>query len=336
MSSFDSFRLDLRAALGGFLKDPGLVNAVLDAVETVAQHYSVERVDPAAAFQPDALEILESYLTAKSVEEKSPGTIKTYRSYLAAFLRFAGRPVQEITAAVIRDYLLLCKNHKHYKDNSMETLRRCINGFFDFCVTEEIILKNPCKRIHPIRCEKKARSGMKLIELEYIRCSCRTLRERALVDFLYSTGCRVSEVCNCMLSDVDWENKTVTVHLGKGKVTRCTFLNPESEVSLKAYLTSRASSGAYLFTRERGSSDKPLTPKCIQDIIRRIVSRAQISTHVTPHVFRHTLATVALHNGMPVEHVQRLLGHANINTTMIYAEVDNDDVRLSHLRHLAS
>lgn len=334
--SNDSFKLNLRAALYDFIDDTSLIDSVLQAVEKVSADYTIVSSIPSVPCRHNSLDVLDAYLTAKSVEEKSPGTIRTYRSYISAFLRFAGKSVNEITTSDIREYLLLCKNQKHYKDNSMETLRRCINGFFDFCCLEEIILKNPCKRIRPIRCEKKARTGMKLIELEYIRNSCRTLRERALVDYLYSTGCRVSEVCNVKLSDLDWENKTVIIRLGKGKVTRRTFLNPESEVSLRSYLASRASSCPYLFAREHGSSDKALTPKCIQDIIRKVVSRANITTHVTPHVFRHTLATVAIHNGMPVEHVQRLLGHANINTTMIYAQVDNDDVRLSHLRHLAS
>lgn len=336
MTSYDSFRLDLRAALSAYIKDLSLVNAVLSSVDAVSVGYTISCAVVTRS-PMTALDTLETFLTAKAVEEKSPGTLRTYRSYLSAFLRFAARPVQEITTQVIRDYLLFCRNRKHYKDNSLETVRRCINGFFDFCVLEELIVKNPCKRIRPIRCERKARTAMKLIELEYIRRSCRTLRERALVDFLFSTGCRVSEVCNCMLTDIDWEAKTVTVRLGKGKVTRCTFINPESEVSLRAYLASRPSPGAYLFARDRGASAGPLTPKCLQDEIRRIVSRSpKVSTHVTPHVFRHTLATVALRNGMPVEHVQRLLGHANINTTMIYADVDNDAVRLSHLRHLAS
>lgn len=337
MNCFDSFKHELHAALREYLPDPALLSAILATVQTVAVNYVFSMLPQHPEPQPSYSETLEIYLASKSIEEKSPGTIKTYRSYLSSFFRFAGKPVTLIGTDDIRRYLSFCKEQRHYKDNSMETTRRIINSFFDFCQAEEITRANPCRRIKPIRCEKRSRTSMKLVELEHIRNSCRTLREKALVDFLYSTGCRVSEVARCRIRDIDWEKKSILVELGKGKVTRTTFINPESEVSLKAYLAARASESDFIFARERGTGAGALTAKAIQDIIRKIVSRSdRIETHVTPHVFRHTVATVAIHNGMPVEHVQKMLGHANINTTMIYAEVGNDDVRISHQRFLAA
>ena len=337
MNSLDSFKHELHTALKEYLPDHSLVNAILATVEHVAKGYSIIPLPQHPEPERTYSETLEEYLTSKAVEEKSKGTLKTYRSYLSAFLRFAGKPVTEISTKDIRNYISFCKEQKHYKDNSLETTRRCINSFFDFCLTEEITRNNPCKRIKPIKHEKKSRTSMKLIELEYIRRSCRTLREKALVDFLYSTGCRVSEVSKCRVKNIDWEKKSILIELGKGKVTRTTFINTESEVSLKAYLAVRESENDYIFARDRGKSSGPLSVKCIQDIVRKVVARSgKVETHVTPHVFRHTVATVAIHNGMPVEHVQKMLGHANINTTMIYAEVGNEDVRISHQKFLAA
>lgn len=178
---------------------------------------------------------------------------------------------------------------------------------------------------------------MKRIELEYIRNACTNLRDKALVDFLYSTGARVTELCYAKIENIDWEKKSLLIEHGKGDVTRFTYLNPECEVSLKAYLNSRKDNSPYIFARTRGDSSLPLTAKSIQSTIDNIVVRSgrNFSVHITPHIFRHTIATVLLRNGMPVEQVQRFLGHANINTTMIYAEVSDDVVRHSHFMYAA-
>lgn len=334
MSCCESFKLALSLVLSQQLPAK-YMPAVINAVEFVAKKYTILSNE---STKPTLLcdDVMRCFLTAKTVEEKSTGTIKTYRSFLSGFFDFINKDIAEITTSDIRSYLSNCKQVKQYKDNTMETVRRVLNGFFDFCQTEDLILKNPCKRIKPIKCAKSPRHAMKPIELEKIRFSCANLREKALVDFLYSTGCRVSELCRCKLSNIDWEKKTVLIEQGKGKVTRLTFLNPESEVSLRNYLASRDSESPYIFAKTHGKSVKPLVPETIQRLIKKISERANdVQTHVTPHVFRHTVATLALSNGMPVEQVQRFLGHANINTTLIYAEVNVDDVRRSHAKYVA-
>ena len=202
---------------------------------------------------------------------------------------------------------------------------------------ESIVTINPVKRIATIKVEDSPRHAMQRTELEYLRNACLSLRDKALVDFLYSTGGRVSEVCNARITDINWEKKSVSIRHGKGNKSRLTYLNPEAEVSLKAYLASRSDSSPYIFTRIRGRSDKPLSPKAIQEAIGKIVlnSSRDFSVHITPHIFRHTIATVALRNGMPLEQVQRFLGHSKPETTLIYAEVSDDDVRRSHSMYAA-
>ena len=223
------------------------------------------------------------------------------------------------------------------KNSTIGNVYRVLNSFFEWCTTEGICPANPVKRITSIKQEKKPRKAMKRIELEYLRNACTNPRDKALVDFLYSTGVRVSELCNARIDHIDWERKTILIEHGKGNVTRPTYMNPVSEVSLKTYLASRSDDSPYLFTRTRGRSADPLDAKTVQNAIDRIVrlSGRKFSVRITPHVFRHTIATVLLRNGMPVEQVQRFLGHANINTTMIYAEVRDEDVSRSHSLYAA-
>ena len=172
------------------------------------------------------------------------------------------------------------------------------------------------------------------IELETVRKSCRTLREKALVDFLYSTAARVSEVCALDLKHIDFTEHTVRIEHGKGNKGRTTFLNAEAEISLKAYLASRKDDSTVLFAPARGPAHH-LCKKTMEQEISNIVSRCHVSVKVTPHVFRHTAASLALQRGMPIDQVQKWLGHARIQTTLRYAKTLNFDVKISHQKYVA-
>lgn len=303
---------------------------------TVAQIMEAVNAAIGEEHQPQEPEILTMYIEAKSVEEKSKRTLKLYRCVVSRFLQSVRCPVSSITTADIRHYINECKKAGN-KNTTIGNVRRILNGFFEWCILEGLCTVNPVKRVSAIKQEKSPRKAMKPIELEYIRNACMTLREKALVDFLYSTGVRVSEACNVKIDHIDWEQKTVLIEHGKGDVTRKTYLNPKAEVSLRAYLDSREDDSPFIFAREHGAAAKPLDAKTIQKAIDQITSRSgrTFSVRITPHVFRHTIATVLLRNGMPVEQVQRFLGHANINTTMIYAEVRDEDIRRSHSLYAA-
>lgn len=296
----------------------------------------MECVDLALGTEPKEQDVLQMYLDAKAVEEKSPETIKLYRCILTQFLSTVTCSVASITTSDVRHFLSVCKDSGQ-KASTISNTRRILSSFFEWCVLERLVTLNPVKRISAIKVEKSPRKAMKRIELEYIRSACADLRERALVDFLYSTGARVSEVCHAEITDIDWDRHSVIIRQGKGNVTRETFLNPAAEVSLRSYLASRSDTSPFIFTRSRGSSNEPLNPKTIQETIDKITARSgwRFSIRITPHVFRHTIATVLLQNGMPVEQVQRFLGHSKMDTTLIYAEVSNDDVRRSHSLYAA-
>ena len=311
-----------KAQFAAMLTDGMTVAQILKAFDAVATQCGCTPKDP---------DILTMWLEAKTVEEKSTKTVKLYRSIVSRFLQSVSRPVSSVTTADIRHYLTLCKEAGN-KNSTIGNVRRVLNGFFEWCVLEGICVINPVRRVSSIKQEKSPRKSMKPIELEYLRNACHSLRDKALIDFLYSTGVRVSELCNARIDHIDWEQKTVLIEHGKGDVTRITYLNPEAEVSLRAYLDSRSDDSPYVFTPSFNRSAKPLNPKAIQNAVERIVvqSGRTYSCRITPHVFRHTIATVLLRNWMPVEQVQRFLGHAKIDTTLIYAEIRDDDVRRSH------
>lgn len=309
------------------LSDGMTVIQIMEAFDAVAVSLDI---------RPEEPEILMMFLDAKAVEEKSKRTIKLYRSVLSRFLRDIQKAVSQIDTADIRHFLASCKQKGH-KNVTLGNTRKILNCFFEWCILEGICTVNPVKRVASIKVEKSPRHAMKPIELEYLRNACESLRDKAMIDFLYSTGVRVSEFCHARIDNIDWEKKTVLIEHGKGDVTRKTYLNPKAEVSLRAYLDSRADDSPFIFARIKGKSDKPLDAKTVQDAVDRIVRAAgrSFSVRITPHVFRHTIATVLLRNGMPVEQVQRFLGHSNINTTMIYAEVRDEDVRRSHSLYAA-
>lgn len=321
-----------KSAFSSMLSDGMPASQVLRCLDAVAGAYEIRaRESSAAGPEPLAL-----FLAAKSVEEKSPNTLKLYKSVISSFLSSLRVQLPSVTVNDVRLHLFACRQ-RGMKPVTVSNVRRILNSFFEWCAAEQLVPANPVRRIAPIRPEKSPRRAMQRVELEYLRAACVTLRDKALVDFLYSTGARVSECCRAQISDIDWIRKTVLIRHGKGNTSRLTYLNPEAEVSLRAYLAGRRDPSPYIFARSRGSSCLPLNPKSVQDAVSALAARSgrAFSVRITPHVFRHTVATVALRNGMPLEQVQRFLGHANINTTMIYASVSDEDVRRSHGLHVS-
>lgn len=241
------------------------------------------------------------------------------------------KKAEDITANDIRVYLYNAQESRGLSNRTLDSRRTAIHAFFEWAANEGYIGKNPCRVIKNIKYERIEKQPLTDMELERIRQVCETVRERAIVEFLYSTGARITEACTVKISDIDFHKGEVVV-LGKGNKHRTTYLNARSKLLLKQYIASRNDETEYLFVSER----KPhgaLKKEAIERIIKLIGERAELDRPLTPHLFRHTLATLMLQRGTPITEVQKILGHVNINTTMIYAKVADEDVKASHMKY---
>lgn len=337
MNGYESFKTEFVSHLTNIDLPDGVMEKILHAADLTAQRYTIARTETSIIAAENSFpEVAKLFLVARTVEERSKNTIDLYRYTLTKFFNAIRKPVGQISSNDIRLYLANYKSLRQVKNITIATIRNIIGNFFEWCTFSGYLSVNPVKFIMKVKTEKHPRSAMSSIELEHLRSVCCTLREKAMIDFLFSTGCRVSEMCNAKIANINWLDHSIYIEHGKGDVSRTVYLNAEAEVSLRAYLSSRKRQSVYIFTAERNiSGDNPLCSRQIQKIVRKIQARAEVvKTHVTPHILRHTMATTALGNGMPIEQVQQLLGHANINTTLIYAKVNQSDVQRSHQRYV--
>lgn len=208
-------------------------------------------------------------------------------------------------------------------------MRSIICTFFCWASTEGYIATNPAVTVRPIKYSRVPRKALTQKELEIVRRAVRTDRDLAIVETLYSTGCRVAELCSILMSDVDWNKREITI-LGKGGKYRTVYINAKAEYALEIYLGSRKHNSVWLFCNDRGGGQ--MKPSNIQRIFSVIEEKTGIV--VSPHIIRHTMATQALLGGTGIELVQRMLGHSDISTTMIYAEVDQSSVHSAHQRSI--
>lgn len=271
------------------------------------------------------------YMVTKKIEGRSDGTLRLYRLYLEHMFNTIGKQVEDISANDIRLYLYQLRETGNISDRTLNNRRVIINTFFDWCCKEGYIKNNPCTNINAIKYEIKLREPFTELEMEVIRNSCKSLKEKALIEFLFSTGCRVSELCGVRLDDVNYVTKEVKL-FGKGKKHRISYINAKAEIALKEYLASRNDPTEYLFVSDKHPHDK-LTTAAIEKILRNLGKRTGMKIY--PHRFRHTFATVALNRGMPLAEVQCVLGHSSIDTTLIYAKISQDSVAKNHKKCLA-
>ena len=288
-----------------------------------------------AVYMQELPESAKAYLVCKKLAGLSDHTLKNYKITLGVFFRTVQKMPEKITTNDIRLFLYVHQEQKKVSMKTLDKYRECISCYFAWCYNEGYIQSNPAKSLVPIKYEHKPREALTQVELEQLRAACDDLREHAIIEVLYSTGCRVSELTALKQSDIDWSEKSV--HLfGKGKKHRTSFLNAKAEVALKAYLASRSDDCEYLIVTNR-KPYRRISNAGIQKIVRKLSSRASFSSgkSVTPHILRHTTATTALHRGMPITDISKLLGHENISTTMIYAKTSIADVKMGHSKYIA-
>lgn len=271
----------------------------------------------------DAEDYLNLYLNSIRLENYSEETIINYNYVLRAFINFIEKPIVQVNTADIRKYLA---SFSHLKSGTISTKLIILRSFFNWLVREEILLRNPTLKIKMPKQPKRLREGLTIEELEIVRESCITVRERALIEVFYSTGCRLSEIRALDIDDINWQDMSTYV-IGKGDKERKVYLSFKALFHLKKYLKSRNDDCPALFATER-TPYRRLTNSGIQYQINKIEQRSKISKKLTPHILRHTFAMLGMESGMEIADLQHLLGHENPNTTtQVYAPVSEERKR---------
>jgi site-specific recombinase XerD len=307
------------------------IRRILSAVELVASDYEFKRRETSlVVYENELPKLAKMYIVCKKVEGFSAGTIYNYTKYLTNFFCTVMKMPEQVTANDVRVYLYQYQKERNVSDRSLDKVRSCLAAFYKWMCEEEYIDRNPMLAVKCIRYEKKPRKPCSQTDLEYLRMACETPKQRAILEVLYSTGCRVGELVGLKKSDIDWQERTV--HLfGKGKKHRTSFLNAKAEVALREYLETRTDDNEYLFVSDR-APHLQMHNSGIQKIMREMAERAggKVNVKVTPHVLRHTTATRMLENKADITSIQAILGHSNINTTMIYAHDTLENVKMEH------
>ena len=278
------------------------------------------------------LEYLQLFLDAKKIEGCSERTLQYYRVTIEKLLNQVEVPIRKISTEQIRAYLSEYQQINNCSKVTVDNVRRNISSFFSWLEEEDYILKSPMRRIHKIKTKQQVKEIISDEAIEMLRDSCCCPRDLAMIDLLYSTGIRVGELVNLNISDINFEARECVV-FGKGDKERRVYFDAKAKLHLKDYLKSRNDDNPALFV----TLDSPYARLKISGVeirIRELGRRMNLSK-IHPHKFRRTMATRAIDKGMPIEQVQKILGHSQIDTTMQYAIVNQNNVKSSHQRYIA-
>ena len=277
-------------------------------------------------------EYLEMFINAKKIEGCSLRTLNYYRSSVRHMLSMIKTPVRKITTEQLRAYLAAYQQINNCGKSTVDNIRRNISSFFSWLEEEDHILKSPMRRIHKIKTKTKVKETISDEDIERLRDHCEEIRDLAIIDLLYSTGIRVGELVNLDINDINFEERECIVY-GKGEKERRVYFDAKAKLHLQDYIASRTDSNPALFV----TLDSPYDRLKISgvEIRLRSLGRKLNLTKIHPHKFRRTMATRAIDKGMPIEQVQKLLGHSQIDTTMQYAIVNQNNVKNSHQKYIA-
>ena len=301
-------------------------SALHQKIMSIINDYAVERKNNSNI---DLQTHIDHFIAAKSIDGLSRRTLANYRLYLSLFAKFVDKNADAITTNDIRSYM----GSQKVCDNSLHTILNTLRSFFSWLTTEEVIIKNPTLKIKmQSKQNKSVRKSLSLEELERLRNACLTTKEKTLVEFFYSTGCRVSEVVGIHRNDIDFAQRSARV-IGKGNKERIVYFSIKAKLLLEQYLKQCRTSDM-LFTNDRAPYTA-LHTRSVQKIIKQLGRRAGLPEKVHPHLLRHTFATLSLNAGMDITIIQKLLGHSHLSTTEIYAQVSQSNIRQAYDRIVA-
>lgn len=320
-------------SVAGPILSPSQINNLKNSLALTVSKYEV-RPDQSKQqlydIQQENANTLRDFMEAKRIEGRSETTLYNYGKELAKMFLSLNKSYRDITSADVRDYLAWRKDSSHLVSSSIANMRMYLMSFFKWLQKEELITKNPMDKIGVIKTEKHVIQVLSDEEQEIIRCSCRTERDRAIIEVLSGTGMRVSELLGLNRTDVNFDTREVKV-MGKGAKERICFLTGAAKVHLKWYLESRTDSNPALFVLLREPFTR-MTKSGVEYLLKDIARTSKMpAVKLYPHKYRSTLATNMINKGCPVDMVQGILGHSNINTTLkCYVKVDKDAYKRAH------
>lgn len=309
--------------------------------------------DVAIRFEDKNAFYIQKFLASKIVNGCSQRTVEYYSKSMNFILQRINKPVEEITTDDIRLYLALRQKRDNVLKTTANNERRVISSFYAFLTEEEILGKNPVKKIKKIKETRKKKTAFTDMEIEKIRDTARNARERCIIEILLSTGCRVQELVEIKIEDIQ-DNK-ILVH-GKGDKYRTVYLNAKAILWIEKYLSERKDDNPYLFcggygvnggkARSNGNNgewykkkelvtpDTHVDKGSVEQMFRKLKKRGNIETSIYPHKFRRTCATLALRRGMPIVQVSKMLGHDSLETTQIYLDLNEQELEIAHRKYV--
>lgn len=297
-------------------------------LSTVISQYHVQRVE-ANEPHPDGEEKIKLFISSKHLEGLSRSTLDGYVLELRIFFRYVKKRTESITAADIRAFL---GKFNHLKMSTIGKKLSVLKSFFGWLTAEEILPRDPSAKLKTPKLEKRLPKALTIPELEMLREACKTVRQRAFIEIMYATGCRLSEVYGMDRDAINHQSMSCRV-IGKGNKEREVYFSFKAMYHLTKYLKSRTDDCEALMVTER-KPHRRLTKRGIQREISVIAKAAGLQNKVSPHVLRHTFATLTLNNGAELVAVQELMGHSHPQTTLRYARITEERKREQHKKYL--
>ena len=314
--------------------DPEILRRVKNALYMTLDKYEItQKCTEIRVVDNSWMDDLQRFIERKRISGKSEKTLSRYEYVLKNALSYINKPVADITEADLNGYIEYYKTFHRVANVTLEGTRLCLSSFFTWLHEHEFVGKNPSRGIDPIKIPHIIKKAYSDEELEKIRRSCKTIRDKAIVEFLYATGVRISEMTALNRDDVSVVDKTIIVY-GKGAKEREVYMTDISCMYLSQYLNSRDDDNIALFV----SNKKPhgrLTAGAVRSMLKKIGMDTGVEK-IHPHRFRRTCATNLLRKGMPIEEVAMILGHSKLDTTRVYICIDKDKVKSDHRRYMAA
>lgn len=308
-----SSRIDAQLTIA--LSDYEVTKAVTDIVPFTNEDYNAE--------------IIGKFIVDKTVKGLTNRTLNYYKTQLTSIFRKIGKPINMVSADDLKKYLAIRQIHDAVSDTTIENEFRVLSSLYTWMSVKDIISKNPMARIEKPKKRKHKKKAFTAMEVERLRDSCKDIRERAIVEMLLSTWCRVSEMVGMDIADI---NENAITVLGKGRKERTVYLNSKARLALNKYLETRNDNSPALFVSYNRPHNRLLMSQ-FEKTMRDLGQRANVeNTH--PHRFRRTGATMALKGGMRIEAVSHLLGHESIETTQIYLDINEDEMKQAHDKYV--